>query len=296
MSDDRGPTATDGGYESGFGTVDISSAEMDRFGDVRAIAVTEYRLAIKNRWAIALTAIFAAFSLGLLTFSGSTVGPEGAARVLGSLAVLAVYLVPLTALAFGFDAVVGAEDTGWLQALFALPVARWRVAIGTYLGRSVALAGAVIIGFGTAGVLLIRDFGLTGWHSFVSFLLGSVALALVFLAIAVLISTLAREKTHALGASLLVWAWFVLVHDLLSLGIIAAFRLPEYALEAMVLTNPAGIFRVLVLGSLDAGGDAGFAAVMAATGLSTPVLVGALVVWIVVPLGVAGLAINRRRL
>lgn len=291
---DRQPS-TDGGYETGS-MIEVAPPSTLSPGGIWTIASTEYRLSIKNRWAIALTVIFAAFSLGLLTFSGSSVGPEGVNRIVGSLAVLAVYLVPLAALAFGYDMIVGAEDDGWLQALFALPIARWRIAVGTYLGRAISLVAAVTIGFGVAGVMLLRGYGLAGWDGFVAFLLGAAALALVFLAIALLISTIASEKTHALGGTLLVWAWFVLVHDLLSLGLIAAFRLPDLALEAMVLTNPAGVFRVLVLQSLDAGGDAGFASVMAATGLSTPVLLGALLVWVAVPLGLAARLIARRRL
>lgn len=294
MSDDQQLTA-DGGYEPAYGFGPHSN-RTSRLGDVWAIGSTEYRLAVTNRWAIALVAIFAAFSLGLLTFSGANVGPDGSARVLGSLTVLAVYLIPLAALAYGFDAIVGHEDIGWLQALFALPIARWRVVVGIFLGRSLALTAAVVLGFGAGGFLIVRDFGLAGWYGFLAFVVGAVGLALVFLAIAILVSTVAREKTHALGASLLVWAWFVLVHDLLALGLISAFHLPDFALEAMILTNPAGVFRVLVLGWLDAGGGAGFAAVIASTGLSTPVLLGALVCWIVLPIAIAGKLIGRRRL
>lgn len=295
MTDDAGETAADGGYQT-VSSVRLGDQSQLTMNDIVTIAYTEYRLAIKNRWAIALTIIFAGFSLGLLTFSGSTVGPEGFKRVLGSLTVLAVYLVPLAALAFGFDAIVGAEDNGWLQALFTLPIARWRVVAGTYLGRASALASAIIIGFGAAGVLVLRDFGLGGWHGFLTFLLASVGMALAFLAIAVLLSTVAAAKTHALGGSLLVWAWFVLIHDLLALGFIAAFRVPDIVLEAMVLSNPAGVYRVLVLDTLDAGGEAGFSAIISATGLSTPILVGAILAWIGLPLLLAGWLINRRRL
>lgn len=288
-------TASDGGYPT-VPSITLATDTSSRGGNILTIATTEYRLAIKNRWAIALTVIFAVFSLGLLTFSGSRIGPEGFERVLGSLTVLAVYLVPLAALAFGYDTIVGAEDDGWLQALFALPIARWRVVVGGYLGRAAALGGAVTIGFGAAGVLLFRDFGFGHWHAFTAFLLATIGLALVFLAIAVLLSTIASAKTHALGGSLLIWAWFVLIHDLVALGLIAAFRLPDLVLEGMIVTNPTGVFRVLVLDSLDAGGEAGFSAIIAATGLSIPVLVGALIMWIVVPLMVATWLIRRRRI
>ncbi|TYL36460.1 ABC transporter permease [Natronococcus pandeyae] len=301
---DRKRTATDeqtpkpdGGYAS------ATDAELSRASDsgiwyrqLLVVAETEYRLAVRGRWAVALTAIFAAFALGLTTFSGSSVGPEGFERTVASLAVLAVYLVPLVALAFGYDAVVGREENGWLHALFALPVERAWIVVGTALGRAVVLASATVVGFGIAGGFLLWEFGLAGFDAYVTFLLASVGLGLVFLAVGVLVSTLAREKTHALGISLLVWAWFVLVHDLLGLGLVAAFDLSAGAVSAMLLANPTGIFRALVLGALGAAGDAGFATVLAESGLSTGVLVGALVAWIVVPIALAAFAIRRRRL
>lgn len=128
------------------------------------------------------------------------------------------------------------------------------------------------------------------------FLAGAVAVGAAFLAIAVLVSTLAREKTHALGGVLLVWVWFVLVHDLLALGVVAAFELPEAVLSVFVLTNPTSIFRVLVLGQLGTTAGSGFAAVLSTTGLSTPGLVAALLAWCVLPVAAAGLLVSRRRL
>ncbi|SFB67418.1 Cu-processing system permease protein [Halobiforma haloterrestris] len=291
--------------DGGYGTAPAAALESEAgretgsgvwYRQLLVVAETEYRLAVRGRWAIALTAIFAAFALGLTTFSGSSVSPQGFERTVASLAVLAVYLVPLVALAVSYDAVVGREESGWLQTLFALPVDRAWLVVGTALGRAVVLASATIIGFGVAGGFLVREHGLGGADAYVIFLLASVGLGLAFLAVGVLVSTLAREKTHALGLSLLVWAWFVLVHDLLGLGLISALDLSETAVSALLLANPTGVFRALVLGSLGASGDAGFASVLAQSGLSTGVLAGALAAWIALPVAVAALAIRRRRL
>ncbi|WP_207586721.1 ABC transporter permease subunit [Halomontanus rarus] len=273
----------------------IVSAARAGLRQAAVLAETEYRLAVRGRWAVALTVVFAAFALGLTTFSGASVSPDGFDRTVASLAVLAGYLVPLVALAFGFDAIVGREESGWLGALFALPVSRSWIVLGTFLGRAVVLASATVVGFGIAGGLLLREFGLTGFDTYVGFVLATAGLGLAFLALAVLLSTVAREKTHALGLSLLAWAWFVLVHDLLALGVIAAFPLPDAALSTMLLANPASVFRALVLGTLGAGGDAGFASVLADVGLSSGPLVAALFAWAVVPLAAAAVAVRRRR-
>jgi len=268
----------------------------DALRHVFVAAVTEYRLAVRSRWALALTGLFVVFGGMMLTFSGSAVGPEGAERVVASLTSLAAYLIPLAALALGYDAVVGREDEGWLAVVFSLPVRRSEVVAGTYLGRLTVLAGATVLGFGFSGVLLVREFGLGAWPSFLGFLVGAVGAGAAFLAIAVLLSTVAREKTHALGAALLVWVWFVLVHDLIALGVVAAFELPDAVLSALVFSNPVSAFRVLVLSGLGTTAGGGFTAVLAGSGLSTASLAAALAAWCVVPIAVAARLVRRRRL
>jgi Cu-processing system permease protein len=280
------------------GVTETTTAEGARgaLRHVFVVAATEYRLAVRSRWALALTGLFVVFGAMMMTFSGSAVGPEGAERIVASLTSLAAYLVPLSALALGYDAVVGREDEGWLAVVFSLPVRRSEVVAGTYLGRLAVLAGATVLGFGFSGVLLVREFGIGEWTSFLGFLAGAVGVGAAFLAIAVLLSAVAREKTHALGAALLVWVWFVLIHDLIALGVVAAFELPDAALSALVLSNPVGAFRVLVLSGLGTTAGGGFTAVLAGSGLSTASLAVALAAWCLVPVGAAARLVRRRRL
>ena len=296
MSDD--PSAcTDGGYASGHGAEPaVERRRWPRLSHVLTVAGLEYRLAIRSRWAFALVGLFGLFGAMLATFSGSAVGPDGMERVVASLTSLAVYLVPLAALAFGYDAVVGRDEEGWLDVVFSLPVSRARVVVGTYLGRAVVLAGATVLGFSVVGLLLLREFGTAHWGAFLAFLGGAVAVGAAFLALAMLVSTVAREKTHALGLALLAWVWFVLVHDLLALGVVAAFELPNAVLTALVLANPASVFRVLVLGQLGTTAGGGFTAAFATTNLSTGLLIATLAAWCVVPVVAAAFLIRRRRL
>ena len=298
--------ALDAGGDSGEtaeSTATPEATETAATGDVRdalrhvfVVAVTEYRLAVRSRWALALTGLFVIFGAMILTFSGSAVGPAGAERVVASLTSLAAYLVPLAALALGYDAIVGREDEGWLAVVFSLPVRRSEVVAGTYLGRLAVLAGATLLGFGFSGALIAREFGIGESTAFLGFLGGAVGVGAAFLGVATLLSTVAREKTHALGASLLVWVWFVLVHDLIALGVVAAVELPDAALSALVLSNPVSAFRVLVLSGLGTTAGGGFTAVLAGSGLSTVSLSLALVAWCVVPVAVAAVLVRRRRL
>ncbi|MFC7156768.1 ABC transporter permease [Halomarina halobia] len=289
------PPETDGGvataHEAPPEAADASVGGLGR--QVAAVARLEYRLSIRSRWAFALTALFGLLAVSIVGFGGSSLGPVRADAVIVSLASLATYLLPLAALVYGFDAVVGSEEAGWLDIVFALPIPRERVVVGTYLGRAVTLAGATAIGFGLGGAALFVRAGGIAPSLYATFLLGAIALGLSFLAIGVLVSTLAAERTRALGAALLVWVWFVFGHDLAALGLVAGVDLPDPVLSALVLSDPAAVFRVLVLSGVDSTGG-GLAAVVANTTLSGPALALAALAWVVAPVAVAAVAIRWR--
>ena len=263
------------------------------FRAVIQIAVREYRIVVRSRWAIGLAVLFAVFSVAVVGFGTSSVGPNRYAAVVASLVELGVYLVPLAALTVGYDTVVGARETGSLDMLFTLPVSQAQVVVGKYLGRMAVLGGAMAIGLGVGGVVATLIGGLGGLSQYGLFVVASVATAGVFLGLSVLLSTLAREKTQALGAALVAWLWFVLLHDLVAIGLIAGMEFPDVALTAMALTNPADVFRLLVLSQLETT-TGGFAAVLTEASLSVPSLLGALVVWLLVPIVIAAVGIRHR--
>lgn len=260
---------------------------------VARVAVREYRLTVRRRWPVGVAVLFALFSVAVVLLGGSKLGPTRVPAVLASVAQLGVYLVPLAALAAGFDAVVGADESGSLEMLLALPLSNAAVVVGKYLGRGAALAGGMLAGFAVGGALLVRFAGLGVLGAYAVVALTAVAAALAFLGVSLLASTLAAEKTHALGAVLAAWVWFVLVHDLVALGLVAAFDLPRPVVAAAVLLDPADLFRVFVLRAVatTAGGVAG---VLADAGLTAPVLGAALAAWIVLPVAGAVLAFRRR--
>jgi Cu-processing system permease protein len=300
MTDDE--AATDG---SGVTNADIglqvktdaergtASALRSAAVDTGLVAVREYRLAVRRRWALGVAVLFALFSVALVFLGGSEVGPTRVSAVLASFAQLGVYVVPLAALAVGFDTIVGADESGSLEMLLALPLSNAAVVTGKYLGRAAALGGGMLVGFAVGGALLVRFAGFGVLGSYASVVLTAVGAALAFLGVSVLASTLASEKTHALGAVLGAWVWFVLVHDLVALGLVAALDLPEWVVAAAVLANPADLFRVFVLRGVSstAGGIAG---VLTGTGLTTPVLLAALAAWVVLPVAGAVVAFRRR--
>jgi Cu-processing system permease protein len=264
------------------------SDRLSMLGAVRTVARREYRVAARNRREVGLSALFALFAVGIVGFAAAR--PDARHDVVASLVELGVYLVPLVALVVGYDAVVGPEESGTLDTLLALPVARGTVLVGTFLGRASVLCGAALVGLGLGGVAATVLLGSAGIAAYGGFVLVATATAAAFLAVGVLVSSIASEKTRALG----VWVWFVLLHDLLAIGAVAALRPPGPAVAALALANPLDVFRLLALRGLDTI-SVGFAAAASGAGFSTPVLVAALAAWIALPVAAAARAMARRR-
>ncbi|MBV0925875.1 ABC transporter permease [Halomicroarcula limicola] len=286
---------TDGGYvrESPALSGDTANRVRDTLGKTWALATREYRLAMRRRWSLGATLVFAAFSVAVVAFGASTAGPGRFDAALVSLVELGVYLVPLVALAVGYDAVVGPEASGSLALVRSLPAPAWTVVVGKYAGRAGALAGSLLVGFAPGLVLATALTGPDAVGPYAVVALAALLAACGFLALGLLVSTVARERTHALGLALAVWLWFVLLHELFALGAIAALDLSETGVVVAVLTNPAACFRVLALAQFDALAG-GLAAAVREAGLSIPVTLVTALAWVVGPVALAAWLLERR--
>ncbi len=118
----------DGGTEGSTATDAADESALARLADssLLTIARREYRLAVRSRWALGVALLFGLFTTAVVQFGASSVGPGRFDAVVATIAELGVYLVPLTALAVGYDAIVGADERGSLELMLALPVTKGR--------------------------------------------------------------------------------------------------------------------------------------------------------------------------
>jgi Cu-processing system permease protein len=261
---------------------------------VATIAAKEFRDRMRNRWVLAVAGVFTVFSLAIAYFGGAqqgSVGLQSAEATIASLVSLVIYLIPLIALLLGFDAVVGERERGSLDLLLALPITRGELLLGKYLGLAAALTLSTLAGFAAVAVLMARQLGANGLYHYVGFMFSSVLLGLAFLSLAVLLSVLARDRTRASGLAIALWFGFVLVYDLLLLGLLVASggRVGGDAFAYLLLLNPADVFRILNVFSLDDLRTLYGLASIVPPPLASPWLMGsAMLGWIVAPLLVAG--------
>ena len=260
---------------------------------ILTVAAKEFRDRMRNRWVLAVALVFTVFSLVIAYFGGAQQGQVGFRSIeftIASLVSLVIYLIPLIALLLGFDAIVGERERGSLDLLLALPITRLELLLGKYLGLALALSLSTVVGFGLVGVLLWRHMNANALFHYGGFMLSSVLLGLAFLSLAVLISVLARERTRASGLAIATWFFFVLVFDLLLLGLLVTTG-GQFAGDSfawLLLLNPADVFRILNVFSLEDVRTLYGLASIVPPALGNPLAMGAvMLVWIALPLMIA---------
>lgn len=271
--------------------------------NILIIARKEIQEGLRNRWVLATTLLLAALALTLSFLGSAPTGNVGVNRldvVIVSLSSLTIFLVPLIALLLSHDAIVGESERGTMLLLLSYPIGRSEVIFGKFLGHLAILAFATAIGYGAAAAALTvtgTDIAIDSWRAFLSMVGSSVLLGAVFLAIGYLSSTLVSERSTAGGIAIGIWLFFVLIYDMALLGGLVAAKgqaVPALLLDLLLLANPTDVYRLLNLGSGNAGALSGMGGIAAHTGLTAPVLIAALALWTIVPLGCATVIFSRR--
>lgn len=230
---------------------------------VLLLAAREVRASVRSRWFVSAAAGFLALSLGVsaLGLAGAQrSGFAGFDRTAASLLSLVVLFVPLVGLALGSLSLAGDLEDGALAMLLAQPLTRAEVLLAKFAGLFASLAGAILVGFGGAGVVLAIGPG-GDPSAFVALAATTVLLAGASLAIGLALSALLASRAKAIGGAFAAWLTLVYLSDLASIGISIARELPPSKVFLLGVLNPVQAARVLgmlsLAGRLDELGPAG---------------------------------------
>lgn len=270
---------------------------MRRADVVWTIAKKELSDRLRNHWVWTVSVLVLVSSLAI-AFLGSApvgvVGVTGSGAVMASIMNLSVYLVPLLALVMGAGAIIDEKKRGVLDLILSYPVSSGEYFLGTFVGYVFALSIALIASFVPTGVVL-------HWTSGIDIREYSLLLALVlglgvaFLALSFLISILSRDHGRSVASSVLVWIVAVFVFDLVLVGVLVAYpgEIPTSAFGALLLLNPADVFRLLCFSWVgSAASPLGLATVAAPFNVAA--LTAVLTAWAVLPLLVSHRLFHRR--
>ena len=260
----------------------------------------ELRDSIRNRWFLLYGVAFAAMAVALSYVSQLGTGMAGMAgfgKTAASLVNLTLLVVPLMAITMGALSLANDRDRGMLAYVLAQPVHRCEVYLAKFVGQGLAFSGSIALGFGISAAVLAQQ-GVADGSLFLRIAGLSILLALSMLAIGMLIATVVRRSSAAMGASITVWLVVTLFGDLGLMGATTLFDLEVSQLLTLSFFNPTQVFKLASIAGFDATldlfGPAGLYAVRTMGAWLVPALVGTLVLWILAPL-LLGLALFTRR-
>lgn len=268
---------------------------------IATVAHRELREAVRSRWFLLYTVAFAALGLAVSFVSAAgtgAMGLSGFGRTTAGLINLVLLVVPLMALTAGAASIASDRERGMLQFVLAQPVFRIELLLGKYLGLGGALLACICLGLGVCSLILaIR--GLRADPMSMVWLAGqSFLLALSMLSVGMLISTVARKSSVAVGTAIFVWLVLVFLTDLALMAGAIALRLRIEELFALSLVNPMQVFKMWSLHAVDASldvlGPAGLYAVDEYGGVLHWIFGGCLVAWAAAPLMCAAWTLSRR--
>ncbi|MCP3773765.1 ABC transporter permease [Paenibacillus sp. MZ04-78.2] len=218
------------------------------------VAIREMRIGFRNPWAYSFLALFSLFSLALLLIHSSRV-VEGYSSVTGTMLNLILYLLPLMTLLLGsFSLTAEKEEGGW-QLLSAYPLGTPAFVLGKYAGIAAVLLVIVAFGYGLTSVVGQFTGKPFDVKTFTLFLAFSAGIVLLFLAVAAIVGTLAKNRWQALTYGVAIWFFTVIGWPTLLVAVLGLLPYPwiKPVLAALTLLNPAELVRLFIVVKLSGG-------------------------------------------
>ncbi|MBK9459660.1 MAG: ABC transporter permease subunit [Sphingobacteriales bacterium] len=222
------------------------------------------------------------YTLLLAVFSWSAFGLEdNSSKGILTLLNIVLLIVPLVSILFSTIYIYNSSE--FIELLVSQPVERKKIWQSLFVGLSLSLVFAYLIGAGIPLLLYAeQSVGL------MMIAVGCI-ISVVFVAIAFLGSILSRDKAKGIGIAILLWLYFALLFDGLVLFLL--FQLADYPIEKMMVgitaTSPIDLARILILLHLDVSAMMGYTGAIFKDffGSTTGLIIAftLLALWIVVP-------------
>lgn len=269
---------------------------------VAALAGWEMRSAIRSRWVLAMSVVFAVACLSVTLFGLRTLrelGLAGAGASADALLNLGMLFPPLIGLLVGAGSIASARDRGTLAMTVAQPLRTGQILAGWFVGLTGAMWLAVAVGFGAAGVVVGSVVQGSDLATFATVVATTLAVTATSVAIGIGISSLATNRMQALAVVVAVWFVLAIGMDLLMVVVVPGLGLGPTAMLAAVLTNPLESGRLLAVLTIEpdatALGPFGTYLIDRFGSTGTRVVLGtSLLAWTAGSLGVAHVALSRR--
>ena len=230
---------------------------------------------LKNKIVLVYTIILAAFSWSAFSLE------DNSSKGILTLLNIILLIVPLVSILFSTIYIYNSSE--FIELLLSQPIQRKKIWLSLFLGLSISLLFAFLVGTGIP-ILLIAD-QVVG---FMMIVVGCI-ITLIFISIAFLGSILSRDKAKGIGISILLWLYFALLFDGLVLFLL--FQFSDYPIEKLMIgvitTSPIDLARILILLNLDVSAMMGYTGAIFkdffGTTIGLIVSFSLLILWIIIP-------------
>jgi len=205
---------------------------------------------LRARWFMVYSLVFGSVVIALFA-SGLTesrvMGFTGLSRLLVTYLQITMAILPVFVLITTVRSVAGDREAGVFEYMLSLPVSLAVWFWGKLIGRffivflPVVLAMLVAVAWGAVKGVDIP------WSQVLFYTGFLFSLALCFLGIGMLISTIARSSDVATGTAFIIWLGLLLFMDLVLLGVLISNGLPSEGVIAIALANPLQVFRTAAM-------------------------------------------------
>lgn len=177
---------------------------------------------IRNKWIMLITLIFAALTVLVSYFGSLGQGWQSLELTIAGMMALVQYLIPIIGLMLGYAAIAGEIERGSMSALLALPVQRYEIILGKFLGLGSVLSFAILLGFGIAGVIIGINVSEVNYGEYLIFIGASILLGLVFVSLALFSSAFFKRRSTSMGMVIFLWFFFTMIWGIILIGIVFA--------------------------------------------------------------------------
>lgn len=216
----------------------LSTARMDIVEQLRA------------RWFVVYALIFGGLVAALFAFGlaeSRVLGFTGLSRLLVTYIQLSMGILPVFVIITTVRSLAGDREAGVLEYMLSLPVSLAGWYWGRFLGRFVVVFTPVMLAMLSAALYGAYKGAGIPWREIAIYTALLAALAICFLGIGFLISSLARGTDVAQGAAFLIWLALLLFLDLILLGLMIRSQVPVGTVVAIALLNPLQAFRAAAM-------------------------------------------------
>jgi len=218
------------------------------------VAIREMRIGFRNPWAYTFMGLFSLFMLALLLIQAKGY-VQGYSGLTGTMLNLVLYLLPLMTLMLGSFSMTGEKEDGSWELLSTYPLRTASFIAGKFIGLAVVLVCITAAGFGLAGI--------AGWAAGTGFsfdayrllIIFSVSLSFMFLAVALLVGTIAKNRWQALTIAVAIWFFMIIAWAPLLIAVLGMlpYMWIKPGITLLTLFNPAELARLFAVVKLGGG-------------------------------------------